>query len=1014
MVWNATSAGRLLVDRYPWFLSTFYGYKQPAMQANAIRPFILHAHGGVFLDVTVQCLQPVNAAGLSHALLLQTHDKQGRDIGLTVAAGTPNHPFFLQVAKLLEQKAEQLRDEPQSTKAAVKRLTGSAVITEAFAAFAWEAVRKSNTFVGSWFIADAAVRVWDSGSWFPACRHKGAAVDPKSADDLAEDLAGGDTGSNVIQSQADAEDAAVQLVADPMGQVRTLDPNTDDDDETAGAQAAGGLQAGLHMADAADGLRQGGERDAKPRLTSLLEDDAATEDSLQSVAEVAAGAEPDSASSDVEPSMAIRGATQLGSEQDSLDPPDQPASGQGSLDPVDQHFAVPEDHTIPKLLHWVYLGDSAALARAMQFGTNALVQQSCKDVHPAWEHRQWGLGEARQLLQERYAWFLDTFDGYPLRQMQENAIRPFILHAHGGLFLELGMECLEPSDALLAGASLVLQSVSSGSQDISNAVMAGAAGHPYWMQVATSLQDQASLLAQAVPLTEETVAKVTGPAITTLAFAVFASSAIEPSQAWPGTWTIGGLPVKVFGIYSWFAPCEEHNAAQCNDLMDVARAEGIKFPELAGRLRFAGFEPLAKSDASAGGAEVVGVADAFADDLIRQFEEDVDAAGRGGDQAEIKEILDQRDEAAEAAQAVLEDSTAGLVGSDLINPDLVRDQAAADQQLRAELQDPLVDTRGKAQSSPAQQLGMAARDHRELQGNLQGLPDGLSARSRALDGPRARAAELLERDQLSSRDDILHLDSAGHILQAPSRHEESHLNHAALLSTSAILVLALLLLVRAVGPVRSRRVVVRAWNSISAHPLASPTFWGSMAVYLHDVAAAVFMSVHNSSYWTVAAEWGQSVPFVQGAIRAVQSAWLWCRTDGVAKLAEVSGQVVAGLEQLLANMRARLSELRPQIAVVAITGAAACGAALLNLWERVGSLPALGAVDWSGAVGRLQTRATVCAAVVQRTLLLAYIAALRALNSCQMSQPRPGSNFVTTSIFRRCAGDRILLRLLQL
>ena len=64
-----------------------------------------------------------------------------------------------------------------------------------------------------------------------------------------------------------------------------------------------------------------------------------------------------------------------------------------------------------------------------------------------------------------------------------DAIRPFILHAYGGLYLDMDVECFRSPEPLMAGFDLIFQSEFQEANDINNAVMAGVPGHPFWMQV---------------------------------------------------------------------------------------------------------------------------------------------------------------------------------------------------------------------------------------------------------------------------------------------------------------------------------------------------------------------------------------------------------------------------------------------------------------------------------------------------------------------------------------------------
>ena len=40
---------------YPWFLKTYDGYTQEIMRIDAVRYFILHYFGGIYLDIDMEC-----------------------------------------------------------------------------------------------------------------------------------------------------------------------------------------------------------------------------------------------------------------------------------------------------------------------------------------------------------------------------------------------------------------------------------------------------------------------------------------------------------------------------------------------------------------------------------------------------------------------------------------------------------------------------------------------------------------------------------------------------------------------------------------------------------------------------------------------------------------------------------------------------------------------------------------------------------------------------------------------
>ena len=119
-------------------------------------------------------------------------------------------------------------------------------------------------------------------------------------------------------------------------------------------------------------------------------------------------------------------------------------------------------------------------------------QQGWQQQHRDWEYRLWTDVDNRALIAEHYAWFLPIYDGYPEPIMRVDAARYFILHHHGGLYIDLDFECLRPIDPLLANRSFVIglepndhvhkEMPKSRQLDVilCNALIASAPKHRFW------------------------------------------------------------------------------------------------------------------------------------------------------------------------------------------------------------------------------------------------------------------------------------------------------------------------------------------------------------------------------------------------------------------------------------------------------------------------------------------------------------------------------------------------------
>lgn len=129
---------------------------------------------------------------------------------------------------------------------------------------------------------------------------------------------------------------------------------------------------------------------------------------------------------------------------------------------------------IPRVLHQLYFPDrSAAPASYRRY------RQRAMELHPEWEHMFWTEASARDFLHERYPEFLPVYDAYPYRIQRCDAIRYFLLHAHGGVYADMDVEFVRPLDGVLAGHELVF----CNRAFIGNAVMGSVPGHPLWPEV---------------------------------------------------------------------------------------------------------------------------------------------------------------------------------------------------------------------------------------------------------------------------------------------------------------------------------------------------------------------------------------------------------------------------------------------------------------------------------------------------------------------------------------------------
>jgi hypothetical protein len=88
----------------------------------------------------------------------------------------------------------------------------------------------------------------------------------------------------------------------------------------------------------------------------------------------------------------------------------------------------------------------------------------------------WTDADSRQFVADHYSWFLPTFNSYPYPIQRADAIRYFILHYYGGVYMDLDVGCLRRLDPLLRFEVILPVTIPVG---VSNDVMASAKGHPF-------------------------------------------------------------------------------------------------------------------------------------------------------------------------------------------------------------------------------------------------------------------------------------------------------------------------------------------------------------------------------------------------------------------------------------------------------------------------------------------------------------------------------------------------------
>eukprot|EP00879_Flechtneria_rotunda_P010779 GHRR01011263.1.p1 GENE.GHRR01011263.1~~GHRR01011263.1.p1 ORF type:complete len:294 (+),score=112.99 GHRR01011263.1:340-1221(+) len=133
--------------------------------------------------------------------------------------------------------------------------------------------------------------------------------------------------------------------------------------------------------------------------------------------------------------------------------------------------------SIPFIIHQNYLSGSTQLTTdALQPLSHFRKEwwKSCKTHHPGWKHMLWDAAACESLLRQRYPWFLDAWAATGSSTvLKSDAIRPFILHAYGGVYLDLDSECFTNMEPWLLGAQVVLMAEVRGHEPLPTVLCPG-------------------------------------------------------------------------------------------------------------------------------------------------------------------------------------------------------------------------------------------------------------------------------------------------------------------------------------------------------------------------------------------------------------------------------------------------------------------------------------------------------------------------------------------------------------
>ncbi|PVF93188.1 hypothetical protein CPB86DRAFT_790387, partial [Serendipita vermifera] len=157
---------------------------------------------------------------------------------------------------------------------------------------------------------------------------------------------------------------------------------------------------------------------------------------------------------------------------------------------------------------------------------------------PDYEYMLWTDESSRTFIEQNYPWFLDTYDGYTYPIQRADAIRYFVLHHYGGVYMDLDVGCMRRMDPLLQYEVILPKTIPVG---VSNDLMFASKGHPFMEQTIRHLIN----FDHSWILNYPTVMFSTGPMFLSVQYGIW-TAAHPPTHANPGG-TVRVLPKSLYG-----------------------------------------------------------------------------------------------------------------------------------------------------------------------------------------------------------------------------------------------------------------------------------------------------------------------------------------------------------------------------------------------------------------------------------------------------------------------------------
>ncbi|KAL9126914.1 MAG: hypothetical protein Q9217_004109 [Psora testacea] len=138
--------------------------------------------------------------------------------------------------------------------------------------------------------------------------------------------------------------------------------------------------------------------------------------------------------------------------------------------------------TVPKLFHQSW-ADNDLPEKFREWS------EICRAVHPDWEWVLWTNKDNHDLVEKFAPWLLETYESLVAEIFRADMARNIYMHVFGGVYADLDIECLRPTEQLLDEYHIEGRKVYLGrmgtdpdhGQSIPNAWMTSTPAHPFWL-----------------------------------------------------------------------------------------------------------------------------------------------------------------------------------------------------------------------------------------------------------------------------------------------------------------------------------------------------------------------------------------------------------------------------------------------------------------------------------------------------------------------------------------------------